>query len=92
MTRRLGRTTLVGVATGLVRASTLMGVDKRFRQLVQDALPLVRLSLRLLWWASPDHILVLEGGRILESGSHDALVALGGRYATLFEMQAGRYR
>src|SRR6266542_240724 len=38
MTRRLGGTMLVGVATGLVRASTLMGVDKRFRQLVQAAL------------------------------------------------------
>jgi ATP-binding cassette, subfamily B, bacterial len=39
-----------------------------------------------------DRILVLEGGRIVEAGTHDELVALGGRYATLFEMQAGRYR
>ncbi|MBI3971569.1 MAG: hypothetical protein HY332_09795, partial [Chloroflexi bacterium] len=39
-----------------------------------------------------DHILVLEGGCIVEAGSHDELLALGGRYATLYEMQAGRYR
>ena len=31
-------------------------------------------------------------GRIIEAGSHAALVAQGGRYATLYEMQAGRYR
>jgi ATP-binding cassette subfamily B protein len=39
-----------------------------------------------------DRILVLEGGRIVEDGSHKELVALGGRYASLYAMQAGRYR
>jgi ATP-binding cassette, subfamily B, bacterial len=39
-----------------------------------------------------DQILVLDGGRIVEAGSHAELVALGGRYATLYEMQAARYR
>jgi ATP-binding cassette subfamily B protein len=39
-----------------------------------------------------DQILVLEGGWIVEAGSHDDLIALGGRYAELYEMQAGRYR
>jgi ATP-binding cassette, subfamily B, bacterial len=39
-----------------------------------------------------DRILVLEHGSIVENGSHAALVALGGRYATLYELQAGRYR
>jgi ATP-binding cassette, subfamily B, bacterial len=39
-----------------------------------------------------DRILVLEDGAIIEDGSHEALLALGGRYATLYEMQAGRYR
>ncbi len=39
-----------------------------------------------------DQILVLEGGRIVEAGSHADLIALGSRYAELYEMQAGRYR
>jgi ATP-binding cassette subfamily B protein len=39
-----------------------------------------------------DRILVLAGGRIEEQGSHQSLVALGGRYAELFELQAAGYR
>ena len=39
-----------------------------------------------------DRILVLEQGRIVEQGSHRQLVALGGKYAELFEMQAAGYR
>ena len=39
-----------------------------------------------------DHIVVLDGGRVLEEGSHEALVAAGGRYAHLFELQAEGYR
>jgi ATP-binding cassette, subfamily B, bacterial len=39
-----------------------------------------------------DRILVLENGRILEQGSHEALLSLGGRYSELFELQAAGYR
>jgi ATP-binding cassette subfamily B protein len=39
-----------------------------------------------------DRIIVLEGGRIEAIGSHDELVAAGGRYAELFELQAAGYR
>jgi ATP-binding cassette, subfamily B, bacterial len=37
-------------------------------------------------------ILVLEDGRFAEAGSHAELLAAGGRYAELFELQAGRSR
>jgi ATP-binding cassette subfamily B protein len=40
---------------------------------------------------SADRIYVLEHGRIIESGSHDALMALGGHYAELFKLQAAAY-
>src|SRR5208282_2452856 len=39
-----------------------------------------------------DRILVLAGGEIIEQGTHQQLVAAGGRYAELFELQAAGYR
>jgi len=36
-----------------------------------------------------DCIHVVEGGRIVESGSHDALLARGGSYAALWRLQTG---
>ena len=37
-------------------------------------------------------ILVLDEGRVVEHGSHDELIALNGRYAHLFNLQARAYR
>jgi ATP-binding cassette, subfamily B, bacterial len=38
-----------------------------------------------------DRICVLEQGRVIELGSHDELMALGGRYRTMFDLQAQRF-
>jgi ATP-binding cassette, subfamily B, bacterial len=38
-----------------------------------------------------DNICVIEGGRVVELGSHDELMAAGGRYATMFTLQAARF-
>jgi ATP-binding cassette subfamily B protein len=39
-----------------------------------------------------DRIFVIEQGHVLESGSHDELMVLNGRYAELFQLQAAAYR
>jgi ABC-type transport system involved in cytochrome bd biosynthesis fused ATPase/permease subunit len=38
-----------------------------------------------------DRICVLEGGRVVELGTHDELMAKGGRYRTMFDLQASRF-
>jgi ABC-type multidrug transport system fused ATPase/permease subunit len=38
-----------------------------------------------------DRICVLEAGRVVELGSHDQLMALNGRYRTMFDLQAQRF-
>ncbi|MGH2354350.1 MAG: ABC transporter ATP-binding protein [Chloroflexota bacterium] len=63
----------------------------RFAELTEGAMT-VLVSHRFSTVRMADRILLLEDGRITEAGSHAELVARGGRYATLYELQAGRYR
>jgi ATP-binding cassette subfamily B protein len=39
-----------------------------------------------------DHIIVLDGSRVVETGSHEELIAKGGTYAELYQIQAAAYR
>ena len=39
-----------------------------------------------------DLIVVMDGARVVEVGSHDDLIAAGGQYAELYEIQAAAYR
>jgi ABC-type multidrug transport system fused ATPase/permease subunit len=42
--------------------------------------------------AQADRVLYLEGGRLIEDGTHTRLMRAGGRYATVFRLQAGSSR
>lgn len=66
-------------------------VFEHFRELTRDQIAIV-ISHRFSTVRMADHIIVLDGGRILESGTHESLLERGGRYATLFELQAAGYR
>ncbi|MEO3752081.1 ATP-binding cassette domain-containing protein [Streptomyces sp. B6B3] len=52
----------------------------------------VLISHRLSTIRRADRIVLLDGGRLTESGSHDQLLAQGGEYARLFRLQAARFR
>ena len=52
----------------------------------------VFISHRLSSATIADQILVMENGQIIESGTHEELMALGGRYCELFTVQAERYQ
>ncbi len=50
------------------------------------------ISHRLSALREADAIVVLAGGRVVEEGDHESLMALGGRYAELFALQARGYQ
>ena len=47
----------------------------------------ILISHRLANVADADHIYVMDGGRVVESGSHEKLLSLGGHYARLWNAQ-----
>src|SRR3954469_157972 len=63
----------------------------RFNELMAGRMAVV-ISHRFSTVRMADRIVVLGEGRVLEEGTHDALLARGGLYAELFEMQAAGYR
>jgi ATP-binding cassette subfamily B protein len=62
----------------------------RFLELTRG-LTTVVISHRFSTVRRADRIVVLDGGRITEQGSHEELTAAGGRYAELFDLQARRF-
>jgi ATP-binding cassette subfamily B protein len=59
------------------------GADSRITILVSHRFSTVRMA---------DFIVVLDGAHVVESGTHEALLAQGGRYAELYGIQAAAYR
>ncbi|MBV9780192.1 MAG: ABC transporter ATP-binding protein, partial [Acidobacteriaceae bacterium] len=66
-------------------------VFRRFNELTESKMALF-ISHRFSTVRMASRIIVLENGAIVEEGDHDRLMALGGRYAEMFELQASSYR
>jgi len=66
-------------------------VFERFNELTVSKMALF-ISHRFSTVRMAERIIVLEDGCIAEEGSHEHLVARGGRYAEMFELQASSYR
>ena len=73
-------------ATSALDTETEHQVQQALDNVLQDRTALI-IAHRLSTIARADEIIVLEGGRIVERGSHASLTALQGRYAQLVEMQ-----
>jgi ATP-binding cassette, subfamily B, bacterial len=63
----------------------------RFSELTKGRMA-VLISHRFSTVRMADRILVLKGGELVEQGTHEALVRLGGLYSELFQLQAAGYR
>jgi ATP-binding cassette subfamily B protein len=77
--------------TAAIDAGAEAEVFAHFRALTRNRMAIV-ISHRFSTVRMADQIVVLDAGRIVERGSHEELMALGGRYMQLFTLQARGYR
>jgi len=96
-----GQKQRVAIARALLYAPRILilddstsSVDTETEHLIQEALELLMegrttfvIAQRLLTLKNADQILVLDGGRIIERGRHDDLLALGGLYRQIYDLQ-----
>jgi ATP-binding cassette subfamily B protein len=77
--------------TAALDARSEYEVFERFAELTAGKMALF-ISHRFSTVRMADRIVVLADGQIVEDGSHQQLMALGGQYAEMFELQAASYR
>ena len=77
--------------TAAMDAAAEAEVFEHVRSLVRERMAIL-ISHRFSTVRMADTIVVLHRGRIVEQGSHEALLRLGGRYAHLFSLQAAGYQ
>jgi subfamily B ATP-binding cassette protein MsbA len=96
-----GQRQRVSIARAILAAPRILildeatsSLDSESEQMIQDGLRRLRsgrttfvIAHRLSTIRSADQILVLEGGEIVERGTHAVLLALKGRYAQLYDKQ-----
>ena len=88
---RDGEVLVLDEPTASLDAEREYEIFQRFRELTNGKIA-VLISHRFSTVRMADRIAVIEDGRISEIGSHVELLAHGGTYARLFELQAEGYR
>jgi len=80
----------------LILDEATSNIDTETESVIQEALEVLKkgrttfiIAHRLSTIRSADQILVLHRGEIVERGSHDELMALGGRYFRMYQLQVG---
>ncbi len=82
---------LLDEPTAALDALAEQDIYERYNELAQGRTS-VYISHRLASTRFCDRVILLEDGGILEEGTHGQLLALGGRYAELFQVQSKYYR
>ena len=77
--------------TSAIDAQAEFEIFNHFRAITQNQMVLL-ISHRFSTVRMADKILVIENGEVIEQGTHEDLLKLGGRYAKLFLLQAAGYQ
>lgn len=77
--------------TSAIDAQAEFEIFNHFRAITQKQMVLL-ISHRFSTVRMADKILVIENGEVIEQGTHEELLQLGGRYAKLFLLQAAGYQ
>jgi len=77
-------------ATSALDSETEVAIQKSFEKLSHNRTT-IAIAHRLSTLRNMDRIVVLERGRIIESGTHKSLLRRGGEYAKLWKMQSGGF-
>ena len=102
----IGQWQKIALARGFMRDAQLLILDEptssldvqseheifdRFRDMTAGKMAIL-ISHRFTTVRMASNIIVIDDGKVIEQGSHEALIELGGRYSVLFNMQAEAYR
>lgn len=77
--------------TSAIDAQAEFEIFNHFRAITQNQMVLL-ISHRFSTVRMADKIVVIENGEVIEQGTHEELLQLGGRYAKLFLLQAAGYQ